>query len=1269
MNKKFLKANVSTFAMLVVLGVSSQTTAWGEDITYTGSQAEYDGLPTYTDSDGEQVKAVYPLSSASQNNVSVSNPDDYAPGIVMGGEGTAANADSNTVQIKDARVTKYVKGGHSTGEFNASSNTVEVLYGTVILGDVLGGQAEGTGNANGNGVKIGDESGGGGKSINSPGKIIGGYSSGGEAADNTVTIYKGVRLSGNITGGVGKTVVSNNTVNIIAGILSGDIQGGYSEAGEVKNNTVTIGNISNTINVWGGSSVSGSVHDNSVVLNGSWIHGTTGGGTSNGSASVSNNQLVLKGATVEKDAVGGDVDGGADAIGNKVTLSEASKVKGDVYGGRVKSGFGNAKNNEVHVSNTSDLPRNVAQNIWGGYTDQGIAEANHVFIDQGDVDNLVVGGYSAKNAAINNTVTMSSGYITKDLYGGRSELNGGNLSNIAVSGNQVTLTGGSVNGNLVGGYADFSADATNNVVTINGRRYISDDEGAAGVRNDVYGGKTKSGKALSNIVNLKEGTVSKDVIGGSSSENIASYNQTNITGGSVMRDAYGGQGVTTDHNTVLSSSAFIMGRVYGGWSSNGDAQFNDVVIKDGTVSGEIYSGYSNVQGNVENNSLAISDIATIKANAFAGYTKSGDATGNTLTFSSAITRSSGGAKIQFISGFTENGTACKNTTSIKDVPIGDEIFQFQSDAIGGKSLNGDAVENSVFIENALVQGNVYGGITANGNATNNSVSLTGEKVEVQGTIYGGYLDSPMRGADDVFTGNTLNLVHFRGNIGNIANVQNYNWLLPRNIVNNDVLIHVTGGQAVDLTNTQHTISMESDGNRLNVGDKIVLIDNTINGKTYNSIAVHQGGLLIYDMMLASTSDGKYILTTLKSDENEGEGGNTGGGNGDEGDTGGGNEDSGHTGGGNGDGGNTGGGNGDGGHTDEGNGDSGHNSGGSGDPAGYLNPQSKAYSEGRVASLGFLRQGSDLIANSGIRAARTSVAENSNNMLQMNLVPFFVMDGSSNRYKTGSHADVDGFNIAAGLATGFELADKHLVTIGAFFEYGRGTYNTFNSFTNFASVRGDGDTNYTGGGILGRIDFAGTGLGLVNKLEADQADGLYVEASFRAGHIDTDFNTDDLLGKIGKGSTYDSGADYYGLHGGFGYVMNFDERNSVDVYGRYLWTRIDSETVNIGQDRLHFDETNSSRLRIGTRYTMAYNRQFKPYVGAAYDHEFEGDVAARAYGFKLDKPSLEGDTGIFEAGVSMTPVDTIDALSVDISAQGFIGKREGGGGGLKIKYQF
>jgi len=41
----------------------------------------------------------------------------------------------------------------------------------------------------------------------------------------------------------------------------------------------------------------------------------------------------------------------------------------------------------------------------------------------------------------------------------------------------------------------------------------------------------------------------------------------------------------------------------------------------------------------------------------------------------------------------------------------------------------------------------------------------------------------------------------------------------------------------------------------------------------------------------------------------------------------------------------------------------------------------------------------------------------------------------------------------------------------------------------------------------------------------------------------------------------------------------------------------------------------------------------------------------------------------EAGISMKPLSTIDALSVDVTGQGFIGRREGGGGGLKIKYQF
>ena len=655
-----------------------------------------------------------------------------------------------------------------------------------------------------------------------------------------------------------------------------------------------------------------------------------------------------------------------------------------------------------------------------------------------------------------------------------------------------------------------------------------------------------------------------------------------------------------------------------------------------------------------------------------------------------------------VAGASENGNVSGNSLTING---GAHLADY---GVGGKTLIGDATNNSVSIEDATIDGNVYGGVTSNGNATNNLITLTGGNVKIAGTVYGGFFNGEVRSAADVFTGNTLNLNHFRGELGGIENVQNYNWILPKDVVNNDALVRITGENPVNLANTTHKVAIDNDGNRLTVGDKITLIDKTANAPT-STMEVKQGNFLIYDMKAEQSGSG-YVLTAQNSqavkEENSGDSndaGNNGGentsnnsGSNNSNGTGNNSNNAGSNGGENavGNSGDTGGNNGADSNQNNGNGSGdtsnadnlpnvnigGNNNtgntahgeqGGSGNRelAGRLNPQTKAFSEGRAASLGFLNQGADLIANAGIRAARSSVAEGGNNPWQMNLMPFFVIDGSSNRYKTGSHADVDGFNMAVGLATGFELADKHPVTLGAFFEYGRGTYDTYNSFANYASVHGDGDTHYTGGGVLGRIDFAGTGLGLVNKLDAGQADGLYAEASFRAGHLDTDFDTDDLLGEFGEGSDYDSGADYYGLHGGVGYVMNFDERNSVDVYGRYFWTRVDSETVDVGRDRLHFDEADSSRLRIGTRYTMIYNQQLKPYVGIAYDHEFDGEVAARAYGFKLDKPSLEGDTGIVEAGISMKPVSTIDALSVDVTGQGFIGRREGGGGGLKIKYQF
>ena len=1177
MNNKCFRTTVSAFALILAFSGTNTTNAWAEDVVYNGTQEEYD---RYLGADGKTF--VVPTNDIQNNTLTIDNPynltgDDYkAPYDVAGASGGVQGASDNTVNIKGtARINRDVYGAVvDGGDYVAERNTVIIT----------GGQIDRD--------------------------VIGGFSKQG-SANNNIVVQSGGTVVDNLTGGQGATGASNNSVIIRGGTETGIIFGGSSKSGYIKNNSVLVegGSFGIGSDIYGGysSGDTGIVDGNTVTMTTGEIRAVVSGGWTYSKAAVINNKVIIYGSAKVGTVMGGRAS--SSSSGNSVSMSGTSYVTYQVYGGYNVGQNGAAKNNLVKISGDADVGQ-----VLGGVTtsrSNGIAQGNQVVIESGHVRGInaegVIGGQSQGGSASQNTVKMSGGTIEGHIFGGRSLYNKvDNPSAVSVSGNQVIITGGMALKNVIGGNADTSGNVTDNVVTISGDTTI--------VNGYLTGGFSGSGDVSGNTVNVSGGSVSEYVHGGDAINGRADRNIINVTGGSVGSEIFGGRANKgADSNQVFVSDVTANGQIIAGYSTNSSVTNNVVVVKNSTVPWEIYAGYSSTTGNAEGNSLTISDHASVH-DVISGYAKNGLAINNTLVVSSNST-----VDTFAMAGVTENGNASGNSLIVKN---GAQLADYGG---GGKTLIGDATNNSVSIEDATIDGNVYGGYTSNGNATNNLITLTGGNVKIGGTVYGGFFDGETRSSADVFTGNTLKLVHFRGDLVGIENVENYNWVLPKDVVNNVTLVHITGENPVNLANTTHKVAIDNDGSRLRVDDKITLIDKTANGPLISHIEVKQGNFIIYDMKAEQSGNG-YVLTTLNSRQ----------------------------------------------IGEEKPDDNDSNANGESDNrelAGRLNPQTKAFSEGRAASLGFLNQGADLIANAGIRSAKSSVAEAGNKPWQMNLMPFFVIDGSSNRYKTGSHADVDGFNMAVGLATGFELADKHPVTLGAFFEYGRGTYDTYNSFANYASVHGDGDTHYTGGGVLGRIDFAGTGLGWVNKLEAGQADGLYAEASFRAGHIDTDFDTDDLLGEFGQGSDYDSGADYYGLHGGVGYVMNFDERNSVDVYGRYFWTRIDSETVDVGRDRLHFDEADSSRLRIGTRYTMIYNQQLKPYVGIAYDHEFDGEVAARAYGLKLDKPSLEGDTGIVEAGISMKPVSTIDALSVDVTGQGFIGRREGGGGGIKIKYQF
>lgn len=135
------------------------------------------------------------------------------------------------------------------------------------------------------------------------------------------------------------------------------------------------------------------------------------------------------------------------------------------------------------------------------------------------------------------------------------------------------------------------------------------------------------------------------------------------------------------------------------------------------------------------------------------------------------------------------------------------------------------------------------------------------------------------------------------------------------------------------------------------------------------------------------------------------------------------------------------------------------------------------------------------------------------------------------------------------------------------------------------------------------------------------------------------------------------------------MLNPDEKPSLDVYGRYTWSKLDTHKVSIGKDKLSFNTSESSRLRLGSRYSYADTQRIRPYVAAAYEHEFKGDVSGSTYDLSIEKPSFSSNTGIFEMGVAMSLLSSNEALSIDLGVQGYVGEHEGAAGTLKAKYAF
>ncbi len=309
--------------------------------------------------------------------------------------------------------------------------------------------------------------------------------------------------------------------------------------------------------------------------------------------------------------------------------------------------------------------------------------------------------------------------------------------------------------------------------------------------------------------------------------------------------------------------------------------------------------------------------------------------------------------------------------------------------------------------------------------------------------------------------------------------------------------------------------------------------------------------------------------------------------------------------------------------------------------------SKALSEGGAVQASVINQGSDLSSGSGmanaIGAARSSTTS------------FSAMSGGSIRTETGSHIDVTGVSLLAGLSGTFDLLDNTVVA-APYLEYGYGAYDTYNTFAS-GSVHGTGDSSYVGAGVLAHMDLLET-----------EAGHAYVEGGARAGIAFNSFNSADLVSG-GVAAQYDASSAYYGLNAGLGYVWNLTEESALDIYGHYSWNELGSDSVTLSTgDTVDFAAVDSHRVRLGARYSYEMSEQATPYVDLAWEHEFDGSVSATTSGHAIAEPSLSGDTGIVSAGLKLTPSEDLP-LTLDLNIAGHVGRNQGFSAGLQAKVAF
>ncbi|MDR1835380.1 MAG: autotransporter outer membrane beta-barrel domain-containing protein [Fusobacteriaceae bacterium] len=938
--------------------------------------------------------------------------------------------------------------------------------------------------------------------------------------------------------------------------------------------------------------------------------------------------------------VRGNTDTGTPS-NNEVNIGENAKIKGTVWGGRSTSPGAEIQNNAVTVTGGQ------MTYVYGGWATDGTAHDNTVRITGGEMG-TIQGGAGIYGSS-HNTVSIENAKAVA-VYGGRTcwgdftentvEIKSGAFSGPIVGATQYKSSNGS--------QANSWAHAINNGVTIHGGTF-----GAS-----IYGASVTRGFASDNSVTITGGNVQNQVAGNytgiigayvresepdATGPDKVERNSVKISGSETRIDVTNSVGTgsiiggKTDEAGAMKNEVSITGvndkgsvkanYIYGAYAA-GDVLENKVTIEDSSVEGKII-GAESTAGSAKDNHVSVVGPARLSGDVYGARGYSGEVTGNSVTLSgdTEITGSLYG-------GYADDGNAEYNSVRLEGT--NGKIIEI-GDVEGGSSVKGDAKNNSVYLKGDFhVAGSLIGGSVCDGEASGNLVSLEGN-IRIDADLVGGF------SIQGLSADNTLEIKSENIQVGGLYGFQNLHFYFSESVRNGAVMIKAENNASneVDITGSQAKIFFSGDQTPLNAGERVILID-TEGGLTGDpitddnrQITARLGVSLDYDFILSydDNEDKKQLIASLLKVSDSGSGEQDPNPTPDPGLT----PDPDPT-------------------PDPELPDPDDPKEPSHDPepapAVRVNPQMKAFSEGYLAGMTYLRRAGDLLAGSGSAAMAEALAVDSD---RIGWTPFVIGGGNSMTHKTGSSVRTQGTALLAGLAVGKEGKSGLQAIGGAFLEGGRGHYSTDNSFANAAAVEGKGKSDYVGGGLMGRLN-------LPSRTSAH----AYLQGSLRGGRIRINYDSRTLKDALGQVAAYRTKSAYSGAHAGLGCAVELSDKTTLDLRADYLWTRMSGADVRLTTgDPIKFKAVNSNRIRIGGRLTTD-GGAVKPYAGLAFEHEFAGTSRAVTNGHKITAPSLKGNTIVGEAGFRITPEKA--PLTVDLGIQVHGGKRHGVTGDVRFTYK-